>query len=146
MAIETLKYHKDDLTVIWKPRTCIHSTNCWKGLISVFNPKSRPWINMEGAAKDQIIEQVKNCPSGALSYELANQTASEKTAVPSANPNSLKIQVSPNGPYLIQSECLIIHSNGEEEIKTGTVALCRCGHSSHKPYCDGSHRKTGFSD
>jgi uncharacterized Fe-S cluster protein YjdI len=68
MPKDTLKYRNDDITVVWKPNACIHSTLCWKGLIDVFNPKERPWIKMNGADTDKIIDQVKKCPSGALSY------------------------------------------------------------------------------
>lgn len=57
---------------------------------------------------------------------------------------STKIEVAPDGPYLIKTACLIVLPDGREEIKIGTVALCRCGASSNKPYCDGSHRKIGF--
>ena len=145
MSLETLKYHKDDLTVVWKPKTCIHSTLCWKGLISVFNPKARPWINLDSAGKEQIIEQVKKCPSGALSYYLNNENPETPEKLVAESASKLKVEVSPNGPYLIKSECLIVYSNGTEETKTGTVALCRCGASANKPYCDGSHRKNGFT-
>ncbi len=41
-----------------------------EGLIEVFNPKEKPWIKMGGAATEKIIEQVRKCPSGALSYFL----------------------------------------------------------------------------
>lgn len=54
------------------------------------------------------------------------------------------MEVTPDVPYLIKTECLIVHSDGREETKTGTVALCRCGASGNKPYCDGGHRKVGF--
>ena len=66
----TKHYKKDELTVIWKSGLCIHSTHCWKGLGEVFNPKISPWINMDAAEKERIIEQVKKCPSGALSYTI----------------------------------------------------------------------------
>ena len=146
MAKETFKYTNDEVTVVWKPKTCIHSTLCWKGLIDVFNPKEKPWIKMDGATTERIIEQVRKCPSGALSYYMnadapANETE-DKIVAESAHITQIKVSV--NGPYLIQSECLIIHSDGREETKTGTVALCRCGASGNKPYCDGSHRKVGF--
>lgn len=62
------EYTKGDLTVTWQPGVCIHSTNCWRGLISVFNPKNKPWINMDGAEADKIREQIDACPSGALGY------------------------------------------------------------------------------
>jgi len=68
MNSETKKYSNNDITVVWKPGLCIHSTNCWKGLGRVFNPKKRPWVRMDGGTTEEIIEQVKKCPSGALSY------------------------------------------------------------------------------
>ncbi|HVZ57476.1 MAG TPA: (4Fe-4S)-binding protein [Chitinophagaceae bacterium] len=68
MAQKTFHYTNGDITVVWKPERCQHATRCWKGLIEVFNPKERPWINMAGAPTQRIIEQVEQCPSGALSY------------------------------------------------------------------------------
>lgn len=68
----TKKYTNGQITVIWQPGLCQHSTLCWKGLINVFDPRKRPWINIEGDTAEKIIEQVKKCPSGALTY-LRNQ-------------------------------------------------------------------------
>jgi uncharacterized Fe-S cluster protein YjdI len=65
---KTIKYSNDEITVVWKPEVCQHSTLCWKGLIEVFDPGEKPWIKMDGATTERIIEQVKKCPSGALSY------------------------------------------------------------------------------
>lgn len=146
MSKDTHKYSNDEVTVVWKPNTCIHSTLCWKGLIEVFNPKARPWVKMDGATTERIIEQIRKCPSGALSYYLNDEIPSDQGKITSETTNILKIEVSPNGPYLIKTECLIVHSDGKEEIKNGAVALCRCGSSGNKPYCDGSHRKNGFQD
>ena len=70
------KYSNSDITVVWKPNTCIHAKHCWKDLIQVFNPKNRPWINMDGATTGRIKEQVKKCPSGALTY-VSNANANE---------------------------------------------------------------------
>jgi uncharacterized Fe-S cluster protein YjdI len=146
MPLDTHKYSNGEVTVVWKPNICIHSTLCWKGLIDVFNPREKPWIKMEGAATDRIIEQVRLCPSGALSYFLNKEAAAEQPAdkVVAEAANMVKVEVTPNGPYLIKTECLIIHADGKEETKTGTVALCRCGASGNKPYCDGQHRVIGF--
>lgn len=60
------EYSKKDVTIVWDPSKCIHSTICFHGLPEVFNPSNRPWINMEGADPEVITKQVIECPSGAL--------------------------------------------------------------------------------
>ena len=147
MPKETMTYSNKDITVTWKPGSCIHSKLCWQGLIEVFNPRERPWIKMHGATTEQIIGQIKKCPSGALSYKM--NELSDKTNTPEKTgniPEALKIEVASNGPYLVKTACTIVHHDGREEIREGTVALCRCGHSANKPFCDGQHRKAGFTD
>jgi uncharacterized Fe-S cluster protein YjdI len=69
MPIKTLHYNNGEITVVWKPDTCIHSGICAQGLREVFNPGRRPWIDLSQADTQQIIDQVKKCPSGALSIE-----------------------------------------------------------------------------
>jgi uncharacterized Fe-S cluster protein YjdI len=73
------RYTNGEVTVIWKPQLCMHSSNCWRQLRSVFDPGKKPWINIEGGSTVQIVEQVKRCPSGALSFQMNNeQNASGK--------------------------------------------------------------------
>ena len=67
MPIRTHKYTRDGITVLWQPDKCIHSAICAKGLSSVFNPRITPWIDMNKAETAQIADQVRKCPSGALS-------------------------------------------------------------------------------
>lgn len=62
-------YTNDDVTVVWQSELCIHCGNCAKGLPQVFKPRERPWINLENASSEEIIEQVGKCPSGALSMK-----------------------------------------------------------------------------
>jgi uncharacterized Fe-S cluster protein YjdI len=73
----TKKYSNGEVTIVWKPNTCIHSTLCFKGLSEVFNPQKRPWITPEGSTTEKIIEQVKKCPSGALQYYLNAEGSGE---------------------------------------------------------------------
>lgn len=68
-------YGNGEVTIVWKKELCIHSTRCWKGLHAVFRPGERPWIRPEGAATKEIIAQVKQCPSGALSFRMDNVPA-----------------------------------------------------------------------
>jgi uncharacterized Fe-S cluster protein YjdI len=133
------EYTNGDVTVVWKPRSCIHSEKCWRGLPSVFNPDKKPWIDVEGANSQRIIDQVNQCPSGALShYKNAEGPKITKDM------SKIKIQVMENGPLRVMGEMEITHKDGSTEIKETAASFCRCGHSANKPFCDGSHKKEGF--
>jgi uncharacterized Fe-S cluster protein YjdI len=62
-------YTKGGLTVTFDPRVCTHSGNCVRGLFDVFDVSKRPWVNLDGATADKVVEQVKRCPSGALQFK-----------------------------------------------------------------------------
>ncbi|MCE2996400.1 MAG: (4Fe-4S)-binding protein [Cyclobacteriaceae bacterium] len=135
----TKKYTNGEVTVVWKPNECIHSTICFKGLGEVFDPRKRPWITPEGASTDKIIEQVKKCPSGALSYYL-NRDADNKVKIEAET----IVETMPNGPLLVYGNVSIKDKDGNLTQKNNVTAFCRCGASSNKPFCDGSHKKIGF--
>lgn len=53
----------------------------------------------------------------------------------------------PNGPYLVQGPAKLVDAQGKEFTVQGeTIALCRCGASQNKPFCDGSHSRVNFQD
>ena len=62
------KYSNGELTVVWKPKKCIHAGECVKALPQVYNPKEKPWIKAENATTEELKAQINKCPSGALSY------------------------------------------------------------------------------
>lgn len=66
--MKQIKFSNDEITVVWQPELCQHSKICFTGMPEVFNPKLVRWVNPNGASSDMIIEQVKKCPSGALSF------------------------------------------------------------------------------
>ena len=70
----TKEYSNGEVTIVWKNALCIHSANCVKNNPDVFKPKEKPWITPENSTTDKIIETVKKCPSGALTYYLNNET------------------------------------------------------------------------
>lgn len=135
-----INYSNDEITVIWKPELCIHSKSCWHNLPEVFNPKVKSWIDPNGASTEKIIDQIKKCPSGALSYQSKTNTIANTTM---ENPTT-KLELAPNGPILVHGTIEIKHSDGKTETKEKMTALCRCGASANKPFCDGSHRKIDF--
>ena len=67
--METDEYTNGEVTILWKPSLCAHAGVCVKMLPKVYNPKNRPWITPENATSKEIINQVSNCPSGALSIK-----------------------------------------------------------------------------
>ena len=62
-------YSNDNITVIWQPDLCRHTGICFRGSPEVFDPRRRPWIQLEPADTATIIAQVDRCPSGALSWK-----------------------------------------------------------------------------
>lgn len=134
----TKHYSNDEITIAWKPAKCIHAAECVKALPKVYNPNEKPWLKMENATTEELIHQIGLCPSGALSYfkngEEPVSTISE----------SVKVVIKPNGPLLVHGDINVVHADGTEDKKTKITALCRCGHSSNKPFCDGAHLKAGF--
>jgi len=138
----TKKYTNGEVTIVWQPAACIHSTICWKGatgLLSVFNPAERPWIKPEGADTERIIEQVKKCPSGALSYYMNTEADANKETVTESI-----VEVMENGPLLVYGNITVKDKDGNEAHRNKVTAFCRCGQSSNKPYCDGTHTKVNF--
>lgn len=63
------EYSNGKITIVWKPKLCIHSGVCVKTLPKVYNTKERPWIKPENATTEELISQVAKCPSGALSIK-----------------------------------------------------------------------------
>lgn len=136
------KYSNGELTVVWKPKLCIHSAICVNMLPYVYNPKEKPWIKAENASTAELKTQISKCPSGALSYEMDEENIQENMETTS----QMQIQVSPNGPLLVQGNLSVTLADGSIEEKKRTTAFCRCGGSANKPYCDGTHSKNDFKD
>ncbi len=63
-----INYSNDEITVVWKPDFCQHSTRCFTQLPEVFNPRIKKWIDPNGASSERTIGQVRKCPSGALRF------------------------------------------------------------------------------
>ena len=132
------EYTNGEVTVVWEAEKCVHSGICAKGLPQVFRPRLRPWVRIDVADTDAIINQVNQCPSGALSCYLNNKP---KELISDTN---AKVEVMANGPLLLHGNLEVIHKDGTTETKCKTTAFCRCGHSNNKPFCDGSHSRNGF--
>jgi len=168
------QYTNGEITVFWIPSKCIHATTCFRELIEVFNPGRRPWVNMEGAPTRKIAEVVNKCPTQAIYWKYnkdlteSEKLAQRKVSGEEENPSTLTETLSPpqkekkhdrkprvkpvnvrimkDGPIVVEGNFRIIGANDLELKPSIMTSFCRCGHSKSMPYCDGTHRKIGFTD
>jgi len=131
-------YQNNEIAVLWEPKLCIHAGNCFRGLPEVFQPESRPWVKVDADAADKIAEVVMTCPTGALHFERLDGGPQEP------QPTETTIDARPNGPLYMRGKIRITGPGGQLIREDTRLALCRCGHSENKPFCDGSHRRAGF--
>ena len=68
MKIESKEFRNKDITVTYDPCICTLSGKCAKELSNVFSDTVIPWINLDDGETDEIIKQIKKCPSGALQF------------------------------------------------------------------------------
>ena len=142
MADTIRNYTNGEVTVVWQPAVCIHSRICFSNLPEVFDPRARPWVAIEGANTERIVAQVKQCPSGALSFFM--NAEAELAGGPPAIEAERIVEPVPNGPLLVYGNLTVKDAEGQETHKSKVTAFCRCGLSNNKPYCDGSHVAGGF--
>ena len=131
--VETVRGTK--VTIHFEEQKCVHSRNCVLGRPDVFVPNVQgEWIHPDRATPDDVAALAANCPSGAIRYERHDGVANEQ------GPLVNTVRVRENGPLALNAVLLI--AAGAE---TYRATLCRCGASTHKPYCDGSHTAAGFA-
>jgi uncharacterized Fe-S cluster protein YjdI len=133
-------YEGDGVVIHFEARRCIHAAECVSNLPAVFSVDRRPWISPGGAAAEEIARVVQRCPSGALTYERTDGGPAEGIAGPT------EITTAPDGPLYVRGAVEIADQNGRTVCLEPRVALCRCGASKNKPFCDNSHVAVGFSD
>jgi CDGSH-type Zn-finger protein/uncharacterized Fe-S cluster protein YjdI len=130
-------YANDAIAIDWEPSLCIHTGNCTHGLGEVFDAQARPWVDVNAADPDRIAATVLTCPTGALHYRRLDDGPPELPAT------TTTVELRPNGPLVIRGRVRIVDSDGHLIREDSRLALCRCGASENKPFCDGSHRRIG---
>ena len=118
---------------------CAHAGVCTDRLASVFRSDAEPWIDADGATIEAIIDTVRRCPSGALSYSVSGVEHRDQERPP-------QVTVTHNGPYAVTGGIELVGVARADGASTEHYTLCRCGASKNKPFCDGSHWDIGFTD
>jgi uncharacterized Fe-S cluster protein YjdI/CDGSH-type Zn-finger protein len=131
-------YTNEAIDITYDARRCIHASECVRGLPEVFDTDRRPWILPSGASADAIAAVIERCPSGALHYARRDGGAAE---APSEQTTMTPV---PGGPLYVRGLIQVRSPVGSLIVEDTRVALCRCGQSENKPFCDNSHSGTGF--
>lgn len=116
---------------------CSHAGFCTDNLPGVFQMGVEPWIDPDAEIVEKIIETIKKCPSGALSYSIDGVLYNKFS-------QHAEIKITENGPYFV-SGSIELHDEDHPESEEH-YALCRCGKSKNKPFCDGQHWYAKFTD
>lgn len=118
---------------------CAHAGVCTDRLAAVFRSGQEPWIDADAAAVDEIIDTIRRCPSGALSYSIDGIEQRDMARSP-------QVTVTHNGPYAVTGGIELAGVARGDGASTEHYTLCRCGASKNKPFCDGSHWDIEFTD
>jgi CDGSH-type Zn-finger protein/uncharacterized Fe-S cluster protein YjdI len=136
----TIRHYTDDkIDISYEARRCIHAAECVHGLPVVFDTARRPWILPNAANSDAIAAVITKCPTGALHY-------TRRDGAPETPSEEATIVPMPDGPLYVRGCVQLRSADGKVIIEDMRMALCRCGQSNNKPFCDNSHRSSNFKD
>lgn len=133
-------YSDDAIDITYDPHRCIHAAECIRGLPVVFDSNRRPWIVPSEASADEIARVIARCPSGALHFRRRDGGPDERPDLPTT------ITPTVGGPFYVRGLVQLRSANSGAVFEDFRMALCRCGQSRNKPFCDNSHLYSGFDD
>jgi len=135
-----VKYDGSSAEVTWDGRVCIHVGECGHAQGDLFVGGRDPWCRPDAVSADEALEVVQRCPTGALNLVRKDGGKAEEAAT------SNVVLVSNNGPLYARGELQIDGAPADLPGLRFRAALCRCGQSQNKPFCDNQHEETGFRD
>jgi CDGSH-type Zn-finger protein/uncharacterized Fe-S cluster protein YjdI len=140
MKNKAIKYTGERANVSWHGRICIHIGECGRAQGELFIGGRKPWCQPDLVADEEVYEVVLRCPTGALSVEFADGSRAEQAEAENT------VHVAYNGPLFVRGDLVIDGAPDSIEGLKFRAALCRCGKSKNKPFCDNSHSDAGFVD
>ena len=132
-------YVGKEIVVLDNRGTCCHFGNCTDHLAQVFHHDGEPFVTPDGASPEAIEEIVRACPSGALGFIKDGVKYEGEQREP-------EIYVAENASYYVRGGIELEGEPMNQGALREHYALCRCGQSKNKPFCDGSHWYAGFRD
>lgn len=132
-----MEFPGEKIVVTFDPALCISAGECIRGSRTVF-PKGPRSTQPDEAAPDEIATIIHRCPSGALHYRRRDGGEDEQPD------EGMSIAAQKGGPYYVRGNITVRDHLGNA-LRTDTrMALCRCGQSKNKPFCDGTHNTIAF--
>ena len=136
---KVVEYEGNEVDVRWDGALCIHVGECGRAECGLFEGGRKPWCDPNQVSVAETVDVVERCPTGALSY-----TRKDGQAEVAAGRNT--VVVANNGPLYLRGELQIDGAGDDQPGLRTRAALCRCGLSKNKPFCDNSHEAGGFVD
>ena len=140
MSGEKVTYEGADTEVQWDGRLCIHIGECGRATNDLFVGGRKPWCQPDCVSSEEVVEVVGRCPTGALTYTRKDVETGEVS-----DPENV-VRVMYNGPLYVRGDLEIAGAAKDMDGVRFRAALCRCGQSKNKPFCDNSHEEAGFKD
>ncbi|MEM9181104.1 MAG: CDGSH iron-sulfur domain-containing protein [Pseudomonadota bacterium] len=135
------EYKGDTQTVTWDRRLCIHIGECGRAKGDLFVGGRDPWCDPSVSDQADIADVVSRCPTGALAVR-----DQDGNAVIEVAPDENEVLIANDGPLYVSGDLSIEGASDDMQSATRRAALCRCGASKNKPFCDNSHRDIEFED
>lgn len=126
------KYNGKEINIIFNRSICAGAGTCVRNFPKIYKNASEDWINPDGDSIDEVKKSIKQCPSGALSYEFKDESSNEKY-------KECKITIIKNGPMNILGDVNLNVDKWSTNANQQKYSLCRCGASENKPFCDYTH-------
>ena len=122
------------ITIVDNSDVCCRDRSCVTNLPQVFAEE-----NPDAATVKAIIDTIRKCPSGALTYKMGGRHCQDFHREPA-------ITIAKNGPLKVVGGIRLNDEMKSQPACPEHYTLCRCGQSKNKPFCDGSHLDVGFKD
>ena len=132
-------YVGEHITIHDNRGICSHAAHCTNRLSKCFDHSDGWSVYPDKASVDEVIEIVEACPSGALSYSIDGKETRDFD-------REQGIHIEKHGPYQVRGGVEFEDAPWFDEVSREHYALCRCGHSKNKPFCDGQHWHAKYRD
>ena len=127
------RYEGKEINIVFNRSICAGAGTCVRNFPAIYKNASEDWIYPDEASVEEVKKSVRQCPSGALSYEVVGADDKEDAY------KGYKVSVVKNGPLNVVGNIALHVDKWSTNANPQKYSLCRCGASENKPFCDYTH-------